>query len=48
MKNNRERLQTYWKLPLAKMLEKEKLIKAGFEFVRYSDKEGVGIYRKRK
>jgi integrase len=28
--------------------EEDKLLKAGFEFVRYSDKEEVAIYRKRK
>jgi len=34
---------------LAKTLDdEEKLIKAGFEFVRFSDKEEVAIYRKRK
>jgi hypothetical protein len=34
---------------LAKTLdEEEKLVKAGFEFVRFSDKEEVAIYRKRK
>ena len=28
--------------------EEDKLIKAGFEFVRYNDKEQIAIYRKRK
>jgi len=28
--------------------EESKLIEAGFEYVRYSDKDGVTIYRKRK
>jgi hypothetical protein len=28
--------------------EEDKLIKSGFEFVRYNDKEEVAIYRKRK
>jgi len=33
----------------AKNLEEEsKLIEAGFEYVRYSDKDDVSIYRKRK
>jgi len=33
----------------AKNLEEEsKLIEAGFEYVRYSEKDGVAIYRKRK
>ena len=34
---------------LTKTLEtEEKLINAGFEFVRYSDREEVAIYKKRK
>ncbi|MEM3577910.1 MAG: hypothetical protein QXX51_05570 [Candidatus Bathyarchaeia archaeon] len=28
--------------------EESKLIEAGFEYVRYSEKDGVAIYRKRK
>jgi len=33
----------------AKNLEEEsKLVEAGFEYVRYSEKDGVAIYRKRK
>lgn len=28
--------------------EESKLIEAGFEYVRYSDRDGVAIYRKRK
>jgi integrase/recombinase XerD len=30
------------------LAEEDELIKAGFEFVRYDEKEGVAIYRKRK
>jgi hypothetical protein len=38
-----------WHVAHAKNLEEEnKLIEAGFEFVRYSDKDEVAIYRKRK
>ena len=38
-----------WHVAHAKNLEEEtKLIEAGFEFVRYSDKDGVAIYRKRE
>jgi hypothetical protein len=34
---------------LARKIEEEtKLIEAGFEYVRYSDKDQVAIYRKRK
>ena len=34
---------------VAKNLEEEnKLIEAGFEYVRYSEKDEVAIYRKRK
>ena len=37
---------TMW---LTRNLEEEsKLIEAGFEYVRYSEKDGVAIYRKRK
>jgi hypothetical protein len=28
--------------------EENKLVEAGFEFIRYSDKDEVAIYRKRK
>jgi site-specific recombinase XerC len=36
-------------LSYARNLEEEsKLIEAGFEYVRYSEKDGVAIYRKRK
>jgi hypothetical protein len=28
--------------------EEKKLIEAGFEFIRYSEKDNVAIYRKRK
>lgn len=38
-----------WHVAHAKNLEEEdKLIKAGFEYVRYSQKYRVAIYRKRK
>ncbi len=38
-----------WHVATAKNLEEEKkLIEAGFEFVRYSEKDEVAIYRKRK
>ena len=38
-----------WHVSCAKNLEEEKkLIEAGFEYVRYSDKDAVAIYRKRK
>lgn len=38
-----------WHVAHAKNLEEEtKLIEAGFEYVRYSDKDRVAIYRKRK
>jgi hypothetical protein len=38
-----------WHVAHAKNLEEEdKLIEAGFEYVRYSQKYGVAIYRKRK
>ena len=38
-----------WHVAVAKDLEEEKkLIEVGFEFVRYSEKDGVAIYRKRK
>ncbi len=38
-----------WHVAYAKNLEEErKLIEAGFEHVRYSEKDGVAIYRKRK
>ncbi len=38
-----------WHVAHAKTLEEEdNLIQAGFEFVRYCDKEDVAIYRKRK
>ena len=38
-----------WHAAHAKNLEEEsKLIKAGFEYVRYSEKDEVAIYRKRK
>jgi hypothetical protein len=38
-----------WHVALATNLKEEgKLIEAGFEFVRYSEKDEVAIYRKRK
>jgi len=38
-----------WYVAHARTLEEEsKLIEAGFEYVRYSDKDAVAIYRKRK
>jgi hypothetical protein len=38
-----------WDVSYAKNLEEEdKLIEAGFEFVRYDTKEELEIYRKRK
>ena len=38
-----------WHVSYAKNLEEEKkLIEAGFEYVRYSDRDDVAIYRKRK
>jgi len=38
-----------WHMAVARNLEEEKkLIEAGFEFVRYSEKDEVAIYRKRK
>jgi len=38
-----------WHVAVAKSLEEEKkLIEVGFEFVRYSERDGVAIYRKRK
>ena len=38
-----------WHVAKAKNLEEEsKLIEAGFEYVRYSEKDEVAIYRKRK
>jgi len=38
-----------WHAAHARNLEEEnKLIEAGFEYVRYSDKDSVAIYRKRK
>lgn len=38
-----------WHVSTARNLEEEKkLIEAGFEFVRYSEKDEVAIYRKRK
>jgi len=38
-----------WHVAHAKDLKEEtKLIEAGFEYVRYSDKDRVAIYRKRK
>ena len=38
-----------WHVAHATNLEEEnKLIEAGFEFIRYSEKDQVAIYRKRK
>ena len=38
-----------WHVAHAQNLEEEnKLIEAGFEYVRYSNKDEVAIYRKRK
>jgi len=38
-----------WHVAYAETLEEEdKLIQAGFEFVRYDEKANVAIYRKRK
>jgi len=38
-----------WHAAHARNLDEEnKLIEAGFEYVRYSDKDQVAIYRKRK
>jgi hypothetical protein len=38
-----------WHVAHAKNLEEEnKLIEAGFEYVRYSEKDSVAIYRKPK
>ena len=38
-----------WHVAHARNLEEEnKLIEAGFEYVRYSEKDEVAIYRKRK
>ena len=38
-----------WHVLYAKNLDEEsKLLEAGFEYVRYSDKDGVAIYRKPK
>jgi len=30
------------------LVEESKLVEAGFEFIRYSEKDEVAIYRKRK
>ena len=38
-----------WHVAHAKNLDEEsKLLEAGFEYVRYSDRDGVAIYRTRK
>lgn len=37
-----------WHAAHATNLEENKLIEAGFEFIRYSKKDRVAIYRKRK
>jgi hypothetical protein len=38
-----------WHVATARSLEEEKkLLEAGFEYVRYSDRNEVAIYRKRK
>ena len=38
-----------WHVAHARNLEEEnKLVEAGFEYVRYSEKDAVAIYRKRK
>ncbi len=38
-----------WHVACAKNLEEEtKLIEAGFEYIRYSERDDVAIYRKRK
>ena len=38
-----------WHVAHAKTLDEEdKLVQAGFEFVRYDERENVAIYRKRK
>ncbi|MBS7615206.1 hypothetical protein KEJ18_05700 [Candidatus Bathyarchaeota archaeon] len=38
-----------WHVAHARNLaEESKLIEAGFEYVRYSEKDGMAIYRKRK
>jgi len=38
-----------WHVAYARNLEEEsKLIEAGFEYVQYSEKDSVAIYRKRK
>ena len=38
-----------WHMATAQSLDEEKkLIEAGFDYVRYSDKDEVAIYRKRK
>ena len=38
-----------WYVTHAKNFEEEsKLIEAGFEYIRYSEKDDVAIYRKRK
>ncbi len=38
-----------WHVAYARNLEEEsKLIEAGFEYVRYSEKDQLAIYRKRK
>ena len=38
-----------WHVATAESLEEEKkLIEAGFEYLRYSDRDEVAIYRKRK
>jgi hypothetical protein len=36
------------KNPAGNLEEEKKLIEAGFDYVRYSDKDEVAIYRKRK
>jgi hypothetical protein len=38
-----------WHVTTTKNLEEEKkLLEAGFEYIRYSDRDEVAIYRKRK
>jgi len=38
-----------WHVAHAKTLDEEdRLVQAGFEFVRYDEKESLAIYRKRK
>lgn len=47
-RNGKDKESDEWHVVHAKSLEEDKLIRAGFEFVRYDLREEVAIYRKRK